>query len=183
MAGDPDGAGLFEVLLCASGGKVRAALTGRRFAADAAHEAGGRAGRAGHAGHEGHEGRGGAGAIASYLVRDQVAELAVDAAERAVRNGIPQCHEGTGCRPCGTCDACLDAMREAFTECVLGAIDPPGPLGARLKAAAMSVMGLPRIAVPWERGMSAAEAADLLDRAGEIGLVQGKETGMEEAGT
>lgn len=165
----PSELGLFEVRICASEGKVRAILTGRHFPADEADMA------TRHAESENAKALSGEGAP-TFLVMDPVVAFAVDAAERAPRNGLSPCHEGKG-SPCGTCGTCMEAMREAFTASMLRGMDPPGPLGDRLKITVMSVMGIPRIGIPWGKAMSEEEVNDMLERVGGIGLLQpGKET-------
>ncbi len=107
-----------------------------------------------------------------YLVRDSMVEVAVGAARRATRSGLSDCNRGIGGKPCGECERCLAAQREAFTSVILCGVDlPEDGVSARLCETVPSVLGMSFADAPWKEGMTDKEVNDILEETEEIGLV------------
>lgn len=102
-----------------------------------------------------------------YLVRDSVVRLAMMSRNRALRAGLSECTSGTCNEPCGYCEECMNAERDAFTRVILGAIElPPGSLAEGLREAVSSVIGLTWADAPWEGAMTDEEVAKVFDELG-----------------
>jgi len=102
-----------------------------------------------------------------YLARDSVVKLAVSSMRRALRSGASDCTSGTCGEPCGYCEECRNAEKDAFTRVILGAIElPPGSLAEGLREAVSSVIGLPWSDAPWEGAMTDEEVAEVFDELG-----------------
>ena len=102
-----------------------------------------------------------------YLVRDSVVRLALMSRKRALRAGLSECTSGTCNEPCGYCEECRNAEKDAFTRVILGAIElPTGSLAECLREAVSSVIGLPWADAPWEGAMTDEEVAEVFDELG-----------------
>lgn len=100
-----------------------------------------------------------------YLVRDSVVRLAMMSRDRALRAGLSECTSGTCNEPCGNCEECRNAERDAFTRVILGAIElPDGSLAEGLREAVSSVIGLPWADAPWDGAMTDEEVAEVFDK-------------------
>lgn len=102
-----------------------------------------------------------------YLVRDSVVRLAMMSRRRALRAGLSECTSGTCNEPCGDCEECRNAEKDAFTRVILGAIKlPPESLAKGLRESISSVIGLPWVDAPWEGAMTDEEVAEVFDELG-----------------
>ena len=161
MTDENSGNGLFAVELLVKGGpRVEAMLTGEHFRPD---EIGIAKAVAAKCGSESVVN----GGTPVYLVRDSVVRLAMMSRNRALRSGLSECTSGTCNEPCGDCEECRNAEKDAFTRVILGAIElPPGSLAERLREAVSSVIGLPWADAPWDCAMTDEEVAEVFDELG-----------------
>lgn len=101
-----------------------------------------------------------------YLVRDSVMRLALSARRNALRT-MSECSSGTCGEPCGDCDTCRSAERDAFTRVILGAIElPEGDLTERLREVVSSVIGMTWSDAYWEQAMTEEEVDEVLTETG-----------------
>lgn len=101
-----------------------------------------------------------------YLVRDSVMRLALSARRNALRT-MSECTSGTCGEPCGDCDTCRAAERDAFTRVILGAMElPSGDLSDRLRDSVSSVIGMVWADAPWEGAMTEEEVEDVFNELG-----------------
>lgn len=156
MTDENSGNGMFAVeLILKSGPRVEARLTGEHFRHDEIGIAKAVAVKYGSA------------SVANkgspvYLVRDSVVRLALMSKNRALRAGLSECTSGTCNEPCGNCEECRNAERDAFTRVILGAIElPDGSLAEGLREAVSSVIGLPWADAPWDGVMTDEEVAEV----------------------
>ena len=161
MTDENSGNGVFFVELVADGGpRVEARLTGEHFRPD---EIGIAKAVAAKYGSESVAN----GGSPVYLVRDSVVRLAMMSRNRALRAGLSECTSGTCNEPCGNCEECRNAERDAFTRVILGAIElPDGSLAEGLREAVSSVIGLPWADAPWDGAMTDEEVAEVFDKFG-----------------
>lgn len=102
-----------------------------------------------------------------FLVRDSVVKTALGARKHALRSGVSECASGTCGEPCGDCEACRKAERDAFTSVILGAMDlPEGSLAERLRAAVSSVLGMTWADSPWSTAMTEEEVDEVFTETG-----------------
>ena len=161
MTDENSGNGVFLVELVVCGGKrVEARLTGEHFRPDeigiakavsvkyvSASVANGRS--------------------PVYLVRDSVVRLAMMSRNMALRAGVSECTSGTCNEPCGYCEECMNAEKDAFTRVILGAIElPPVSLAEGLRDAVSSVIGIPWADAPWDGAMTDEEVEEVFDELG-----------------
>lgn len=98
-----------------------------------------------------------------YLVSDFVMDMAMRSARRAVRSGLPDCHDGHNGKPCGNCNECVSSEIEAMTRAVAGGIKIDCDLYERMKNALMSVIGNVEVHDPFEIDLDEKEARDIMD--------------------
>ena len=102
-----------------------------------------------------------------YLVRDSVVRLALMSRKRALRSGISECTSRTCNEPCGYCEECMNAEKDAFTRVILGAIElPTGSISECIREAVSSIIGIPWVDSPWDGAMTDEEVAEGFDELG-----------------
>jgi hypothetical protein len=102
-----------------------------------------------------------------YLVKDSVVRLAMMSRDRALRAGLSECTSGTRQEPCGDCEECRNAEKDAFTRVILGAIElPQCRIAEDLREAVSSVIGFTWADAPWDGAMTDEEVADVFDELG-----------------
>ena len=158
MTDENSGNGVFFVELVVGGGpRVEARLTGEHFKPDEIGISKAVAVKYGSASVAN-------GGSPVYLVRDSVVRLALMSSKRALRAGLSECTSGTCNEPCGYCEECRNAEKDAFTRVILGAIElPPGSLAEGLREAVSSVIDLPWADAPWDGAMTDEEGAEGFD--------------------
>lgn len=161
MTDENPGNGLFAVeLLVKSGSRVEARLTGEHFRPDEIGIAKAVVVKYGSASVAN-------GGSPVYLVRDSVVRLAMMSRGRALRAGLSECTSGTCNEPCGDCEECRNAEKDAFTRVILGAMElPSGDLSDRLRKAMSSVIGMVWADAPWESAMTDEEVEDVFRELG-----------------
>lgn len=148
--------GWFAVKLEAKDGKVTAVLTGDHFREDELGVAKSIAAMDGKQSVL-------SGGSPVYLVSDSAVGLAAYSAKKSVKN-VSKCRRGGRGKPCGRCEECQRARRDAFTHAILGSMElPGGDPSERIRGSVSSALGLMWLDAPWEGPMSEEDVDKLFD--------------------